>query len=137
MELERYFSNRFDTLPASNIARAYLTGLFSQQAFRPIDFSDESVVLQYADIRQRHDLERLQRLADWIMWVASYSPESIADHLEVTESIGRASYYRCYRLVPGWRVYEELADNLPLLSNRIHCLWTATRTQSGAPISSI
>jgi len=117
-----YFAECFQTLPASPVARAYLTGLFTQQAVNPIDYSKASLVLTYAQVRSVRDLETLQAVGDWVLWVDTMLPAHQATYREAAQSIGRASYYRCYRLVREWRVYEELADTLPRIVNQLRVL---------------
>lgn len=115
MNLANYFSTKVAPLAASPIAKAYISGLFADQATKPVDLSKESVVLTFAAAKRSHDFQVLQSIGDWVLWVDTFFPAAIAQSLEVTESIGRISYYRCSRLLPDWRVYEELGDTLPII----------------------
>jgi hypothetical protein len=117
-DLPSLFDGIASDLPATRTARSYVTGLFLNQArsTRAVDFSRRSLVLSY--ISQR-DFAQSQDLADWVLWALSWVPTSVRDHRELAESLGRLSYYRCYRLVPSWRVYEELADNLPVYARHL------------------
>ena len=100
-----------ELLRAAPVVCAYVAGLFAA----PVDLSGTSLVLQYAEVCNQYDLRRLQALGDWVLWVEAVLPEANANHHAVVQAVGQASYYRCYRLVPEWRVYEELADTLPTL----------------------
>jgi len=113
--LRDLFAARVADLNATRTARAYIEGVFNSQvpSERAVDLSRESVVLAYARVRERFDFEQAQRLADWILWNLSWFPESVSGHREVVESLGRLSYYRCYRIIPSWIVFDELADELP------------------------
>ena len=111
-----YFDAQFTTLAATRAARAYIAGLFVQQAVRPVDYSRESIVLAYA---AGPDFAGLQALGDWVLWVDTVMPGALDGCREVAQSIGRLSYHRCYRRVPEWRVYEELGDNLPRLVHQL------------------
>ena len=99
--------------PVSKIAQAYVEGLLLDQVgtvLRPaLDLGRESLVLQYAEIRNQRDFVRLQAMGDWILW----SSLVFKQRSQLRESLGRASYYRAYRLVPSFRVLEELGDLLP------------------------
>lgn len=108
--------SRFAPVSASGTAKAYLSGLFADQAHKPIDLSKDSLVLTYYGIRRTVDLTSLQSLGDWVLWTSTVFPEGVA---EIAESLGRLCYYRCYRLVPAWVVYEELADNMPTLVSQL------------------
>lgn len=110
------------TIPASQTARAYVLGLFLDQAraARIVDLSRESVVLMYLQALERHEFSEAQRLGDWALWVLSWFPENARGHREVVETLGQINYYRCYRQVPTWVVYEELADTLPSLVRQVH-----------------
>lgn len=128
MRLSDHFAAQFAALTATRTARAYLAGLFAA----PPDLSDRSLVLTYAEVRSLRDLVSLQALGDWVLWVDAVHPEAQASYRALAHSLGRASYYRCYRLVPEWRVYEELADCLPGL---VVELQTSMRSGSRRPSS--
>lgn len=115
MQLAEYFAERFTIVKASPVAKAYISGLFADQAFKPVDLSRDSLVLSYGAARQSVDFKALQNIGDWVLWVDTCFPESLAQAIEVAESLGRISYYRCSRLLPSWRVYEELADTMPVI----------------------
>lgn len=112
-ELARIFEERVQKLPASPKTRAYIQGLFIDQTLpaRNVDFSKESMVL--AHMEAGISLIERQSLGDWSLWVLSWFPKSVERYRDVVETLGRLNYLRCYRLVPSWTVYEELADQLP------------------------
>lgn len=117
-----FFTARIESLKTSNDTKAYLVGLFSNQALscRAIDFSRQSLTTSFLEIRYSHNLVALQALADWVLWVDSVFPQHFVSYHEWAESIGRLCFYRCYKLVPSWVVYEDLADRLPLFARRLH-----------------
>lgn len=107
------FESLTDHVQASRIAKAYIQGLFQDQISKPIDLSKQSIVLSYYGAFRQLDLKTTQEIADWVLWVMSWHPD-YAGGLESTYlTIGRSAYYRAYRLVPSWTVWEELADTLP------------------------
>ena len=114
--LDRWFADRLQGLRCREDTRAYITGVLS--GFRSEgDMSRESVVLAFADARQRGDFVAFQRIGDWVLWVEAMHPAAIQDNREVVESIGRLSYYTCHRIMRGqWNLYEELADDLPRIA---------------------
>lgn len=112
----QFFESRFARLPTTPVARAYVVGLFTQQVSQAVDFADESLTLTYTQVRHERDLHTLQALGDWVLWADATLPGVFNGYRELAQSIGRASYYRCYRLVNSWRVYEELADQLPVVT---------------------
>ena len=120
-ELVDLFEATVDQLPATREAKAYIQGLFLDQADpkQAIDLSKESIVLNHIGLK-RYALNELQRIGDWVLWVLSWFPRSVAQHREVVENLGRLNYLRCYRLVPSWKVYEELGDMLPVYTSRLY-----------------
>lgn len=135
MRLVDYFEEKLSDLPASRPTRAYVTDLFTKQAVseRAIDYSQDSVVLAYAEVRAQRDLETLQALGDWVLWVDSVLPGALEGFREASRAVAQASYYRCYQLVPEWRLYEELADTLPSLIRHTRIMFEAgePREQTG------
>lgn len=94
---------------------AYVTGVLAKSN-PTIVVPNRSVVLAFSAARQTGDFAQFQRLGDEVLFVGSVFPESIASHREVTESVGSLSYYACYRIMRRqWLVYEELADQLPVV----------------------
>lgn len=117
-----YMATTIDVLPATRPTKAYLTGLFIDQArpHRMVDLSRESLVRAHIEAQRHADFERAQAIADWSLWLLSLYPAFVTGHREVVETLGQISYHRCYRLIPSWRVYEECADNLPSFTRRLH-----------------
>ena len=112
--LDRWFASRLEPLSFGVDTKAYVTGVLSRLKTADIFGPHDSIVLAFHDARVKGDFAAFQRLGDWVLWVDAMHPEFIADHHEVIESIGRMSYYACHRIMRGeWRVYEELADQLP------------------------
>ena len=115
----KYFHKLVTKLEASREAKAYILGLFQDQIIKPCDYSKESIVLTYKHAISSYNVEFIQSIGDWVFWVETFYYDHIKDNKAVTESFGRLSYYRCYRLVPSWSVYEELADNLPIYTYKL------------------
>lgn len=119
--LDQTVHSLVEGIPTSQSTKAYVEGLFLSQArpSRIVDLSNQSVVLATTKIQPR-DLLKTQELADWILWMLSWFPSSVGRDREVVETLGRMHYNRCYRLVPSWKTYEELAEMLPIIVHQVH-----------------
>ena len=116
--LDRWFSDRLQGLKCSPEALAYVAGVLAQKRWDKADLSTQSVVLAYRDAALAGDFSGFQRLGDWVLFVDIAYPQHIDGTREVVESLGRRSYYSCYRLMLGrWDLYEELADGLPRIAS--------------------
>jgi hypothetical protein len=112
-----HFADRLKGLPHSPETIAYVVGVLGKRRWDDDDLSNRSVVLAYQEASLKGDFASLQRIGDWVLFVDSVMPDHIKDVRECVETMGRLSYYRCFRLMGGkWRIYEELADELPTLA---------------------
>lgn len=119
-ELADWFDRRLRHVRCGRDTRAYLTSLMTERLTATGDMSDESVVLAYHDARNQGRFEDFQRIGDWVVWTGIIVPAYHDEHGEVYESIGRLSYYACYRILQRqWTLYEELADELPRIVDEI------------------
>jgi hypothetical protein len=124
--LEDWFCRSLEAVEASPDARAYLVSLFSSMKTTQNDLSNESIVLAFAAARETGQFAKFQRIGDYVLWGLSFAPESF-EVPRVAIDLGRLSYYTCWRLThKEWRVYEELADDLPRLTKE-------TRRRLGPP----
>jgi hypothetical protein len=118
--LDRWFAERLRGLQYSPEALAYVAGILSTKKWDLADMSNESVVLAYQGAQLSGDFSAFQRIGDWVLFVDAVHPQHFNGVRDTVETLGRLSYYRCYRLMGGqWRVYEELADELPLLAAKV------------------
>lgn len=100
-------------------AVAYVTGVLANNSPTVI-VPRSSVVLAFCEARRTGDFARYQRLGDETLFVSSVFPEAIVEHRDLIVSLGSLSYYACYRLTQRqWTVYEELADQLPLVARAV------------------
>lgn len=122
--LDQWLSERLRTLRCGDDTRAYVVGVLQrfQRDAGSLDMSRESVVLAFHEARLRGDFAGFQRIGDWTLWVSSVQPTQDRAQREVIETFGRLSYYSCHRLMRGqWRLYEELADELPVIVYDVRC----------------
>lgn len=120
--LDTWFAERLQGLRYRPETVAYVAGVLKAQANpRPQEnLAGRSVVLAYQEAREKGDFAEYQRIGDWVLFVNVMLPESIQHEQEAVLTIGRLSYYTCYRLIRyKWDVYEELADELPSLTQHV------------------
>lgn len=122
VRLEDWFSGRLQGLRVSRDARAYLVSLFSSMRTARDDLSKDSIVLRFADAREKQDFASFQRIGDWTVFSLAAAPESLKERQLVVD-LARISYYSCWRMTRGsWVVYEELADELPRIGHDVRAL---------------
>ena len=115
--LDTWFALRLTSLRCSADTKAYVTGVLSRFRTAEDDLSNVSIVLAWRDASMKGDFAQFQRIGDWVLWVDALCPEHISQNREVVETIGRQSFYSCHRIMKGqWRVFEELADELPKIA---------------------
>lgn len=118
--LDRWFAERLQGLQYSPEALAYVTGVLSNKRWEHMDLSHDSIVMAYQEAQLFGDFSSFQRIGDWVLFIDAVHPQHFNGVRDTVETLGRLSYYRCYRLMGGqWRVYEELADELPLLAAKV------------------
>ena len=117
--LDDWFAGQLTDLRCGNEARAYVVGVLSN---RIDDMSDESVVLAFQNASLTGNFAAFQKIGDWTLWVASFAPHPQKAQRELIERFGRLSYFACHRIMRGqWRLYEELADELPAIVYDVRC----------------
>lgn len=118
--LDSWFTERLQHMKHRPETIAYVAGVLKAMS-RPLsvdDMSDRSIVLEFAYARESGDFAAFQRIGDWVLWVDIVMPDAFNGTREAIESVGRQSYYACHRILRGqWRVYEELADELPKIAS--------------------
>lgn len=118
--LDDWFDETLRTLSCRDDTRAYVISVLSRYGSND-DMSHRSVVLAYSEARERCSFVTYQKIGDWVLWVSSVYPNAISSNKDLVHSIGRASYKACNALLKGsWPLYEELADNLPIVARRIN-----------------
>lgn len=116
-----FFQSILKDLPCREDTKAYIIGIFSDfQRSAKNDLSKNSITLTFAKARSNHDFSIYQNLADWLFFSRVLFPEHLMDASEdYYVSIGRISYYSCYRLLNRqWLLYEELSDQFTNLEKK-------------------
>jgi hypothetical protein len=126
VSLEDWFTAQLKNLKASTDAKAYLVSLFSSMKNTKQDMSDKSIVLSFADARINRDFAGLQRIGDWTIFSLSLTPQALKEKKLVID-MARISYYSCWKMTScTWKVYEELADELPRIGDDCYSLINIT-----------
>jgi len=117
--LDDWFQQQLNGLGCRPETIAYIVGVLKEQSHHK-ELRERSIILAYQDAIARRDFAAYQQLGDWILWVDVVLPASIKDNRQLFETIGRLSYYACYRMLYNkWDLYEELADRLPVIAKHV------------------
>ncbi len=115
--LDKFFTTVLEDLPCDPKTRAYIVSIFTKYKTSEFDMSDRSITMIFNEARMKHDFLTYQSLGDWLFFCRVEFP----DHLcyasdDYYVSIGRLSYYACYRLINRqWQLFERLADEFEVL----------------------
>jgi hypothetical protein len=125
--LRAWFTDLVASIEVQDATRAYIIDVMSTLGY-DCNLHGQSIVLAYYDACSTGSFSSFKRIGDWVLWVASFAPESIEIHREVNESIGRLSYYACHRILnKKWYLYEELADDMPKIVHGVQLALCATK----------
>jgi hypothetical protein len=120
-KMDGWFADRLKGLPHSPEVVAYVVGVLGKRRWDGEDLSNRSLLLTYQAATLVNDFVGFQRIGDWVLFVGSVHPSHFNGVHDFVENIGRLSYNRCFRLMgKQWRLYQELADELPSLVARVH-----------------
>ena len=119
--VNQHFADRLTGLPHSPEVIAYVVGVLGKRRWDDQDLmTDRSLVIVFQDALIKRDFTEFQRIGDWVLFADTVMPDHLNGTRDFAENVGRLSYYECFRLMGNtWRVYEELADDLPKLVARV------------------
>lgn len=122
--LDDWFDRQLVNVRCGPDARAYVIGVLSG---RVDDMSDQSATVAFQQAMLTGDFPTFQRIGDWSLWVSAFAPHPLKGQRDLVERFGRLSYSACHRIMRGqWRLYEELADELPAIVYDVRCnVWRA------------
>jgi hypothetical protein len=107
-------------IKTSSVAKSYIYSLFKNMINVKNDISDQSLVLLYNTASIKNNFEDYQTIGDFVLWSASYCPESIVEY-ELSLDIGKLCYYSCYNILKRkWGLYNEIADNMEEITKTIN-----------------
>ena len=109
----------FRTLGVRRDTASYIEGVFLSNIRMQSNFlGNSSIVLAYSKAKTTCNFDLYQSIGDWALW--SNSMFSNLEYQDVYKTLGRLSYYSCYSLLrKEWILYEELADDLPRIIERL------------------
>jgi hypothetical protein len=112
-------SDALATLECSRDTRAYIVGILDRFKKSSFDYSNESITLIYAEAKFKQDFLTFDNIGGWIFFCNVFFPEHLNNAtIDYYNAVGQSSYYNCFLLLKRkWKVYEELSDTLPTLSN--------------------
>jgi hypothetical protein len=119
--LSSYFADELAELPCDDTTRAYVVSIFGKFPNGEFDYSKKSITVAYAEAREKSSFHLYQGLADWVFFCNSLFPEHLnRASIDYYYSVGRMSYYSCYRLMNReWKCFERMADELVDLSKAV------------------
>jgi hypothetical protein len=121
VDLGDWVSDLIGDLRCGRDTKAYVISVLAKDVGPDTDMSKMSLVLAYEEARRTANFVVYQQIGDWVLWVSSVHPGAISENQEVVQTVGRLSYSACNRMLRGsWPLYEELADNLPVIAREIN-----------------
>jgi hypothetical protein len=116
-----FFQELLDDLTCQQDTKAYIISIYGKYKTADQDLSKDSLTLLLSQARSKQDFLTYQNLADWIFFANTVAPK----HLQFAskdyyDTVARASYYTCYRLINRqWKLFEELSDNFLTLESQV------------------
>jgi len=124
--LDDWFDRSLTDIRCGADARAYVIGVLSSVQIDSM--SDVSLTLAYQEASLTGNFVTFQRIGDWSLWASAFAPHPLKGQRDLVERFGRLSYYACHRIMRGqWKLYEELADELPAIVYDVRCNVWKTR----------
>ena len=121
VDLGDWVSDLIGDLRCGRDTKAYVISVLAKDVGPDADMSKMSLVLAYEEARRTANFVVYQQIGDWVLWVSSVHPGAISENQEVVQTVGRLSYSAGNRMLRGsWPLYEELADNLPVIAREIN-----------------
>lgn len=109
--LNNFFQNRLQNISCSPPLQSYIVNVLSSN--KTIDLSQESLTLFFSQAKFSNRFELYQQLGDWILKIQSFC--KLKENSDYYNVLAQLSYYKCYKMINSWKLYEELADTFPNL----------------------
>jgi hypothetical protein len=118
--LTKFFEEKLHDLRCQRDTKAYIIGIYGRYKNVEYDFSKNSITILYSQAKEQNSFFMYQNIGDWLFLTSSMFPESLKyASKEYYNNIAQLSYYRCYKLMKTWKVYEELSDEFVGLTSEI------------------
>lgn len=116
--LRELLIRQLEPLQCTDDTKAYITALFIQYQRATNDLSTQSLTLLFSEAKTNQNFYLFQQIGDWIFFCSTIFPEHLHNaSSDYYHSIGRLSYYKCYKLLNNkWPCFENLADEFVPLS---------------------
>lgn len=115
--LNNYFAKNLNKLNCDEYVKSYIVSIFSKYKNSYYDLSKDSVTIQYSLAKNNNSFEKFQTIGDYLFYCNALFPETLKNaSKDYYYSMGRLSYFNCYRIVRQFKLYELLADNFITLS---------------------
>lgn len=116
-----FFSEVLKDLKCQEDTRAYIVSIYGKYRHTNFDLSKDSITLLFSQARLKQDFSTYQNIGDWIFFANTWAPKHLKfASKEYYDTIGRLSYYSCYKLInKEWKLFEELADDFINLESQV------------------
>jgi len=120
LNINDFFEELLSDVKCHQDTKAYIVSIYGKYKSAQFDLSKDSVTMLFAQGRDKQDFLTYQNLGDWLFYSQSMFPQSLKNASEnYYDTIAQLSYYGCYRIVKTWKIYEELADEFPILTRQV------------------
>lgn len=117
--INNYFTGLLKNITCDENVKGYIVSIFSKYKTSYYDLSKDSITIQFSIAKSNNSFEKFQTIADWLFFANAIFPESLKNAPKnYYYSIGKLSYFYCYRIVKQFTIYEMLADNFVPLSEQ-------------------
>lgn len=117
--INNYFTKILNNISYDENVKSYIVSIFSKYKTSHYDLSKDSITIQYSIARSNNNFEKFQTIGDWLFFTNAIFPETLNDaSKDYYYSIGRLSYFNCYRIIKQFKIYELLADDFVILSKQ-------------------
>jgi len=115
-----YFEEKLSDLKCQRDTKSYIIGIFSKYQTIKFDYSQYSVGMMFSQARENNNFSMYQNLADYIFFTNIFNSQNFKHaSKDYYDTIGKLSYYSCYRIIKEWRCFEEMADQFNLLEKQV------------------
>jgi len=115
--INNYFADILKNIVCDENVKSYIVSIFSKYKTSHYDLSKDSITIQFSSAKSNNNFEKFRTVADYLFFANSVFPESLNNaSKDYYYSIGRLSYFNCYRIIHDWKLFEQLADQFIPLS---------------------
>ena len=117
--INTFFTNKLKNIPCDENVKSYIIGIFSKYKTSNYDLSTNSITIEYNFAMLNNNFEKFQTIADYLFFMNALYPKALKNaSKDYYHSIGKLSYFHCYRIIREFKIYELLADDFITLSQQ-------------------